>query len=99
MNWMHQVDSGRSELREMHDLHEARMDARFAEFRETMRADMNEFKHEMRSEIAALRLELHDSVTGFDAKMECRFNDLLKWSFVFWCGAVGAIAALAKVLH
>ena len=25
--------------------------------------------------------------------------DLMKWSFVFWCGAVAAIAALAGVLR
>jgi hypothetical protein len=25
--------------------------------------------------------------------------DLLKWSFVFWVGAVGAIAALAGILR
>jgi hypothetical protein len=33
-----------------------------------------------------------------EAKFERRFSDLLKWSFVFWCGAVAAIAALAGVL-
>jgi hypothetical protein len=33
------------------------------------------------------------------ARFERRFGDLLKWSFVFWCGAIGAIAALAKFLH
>jgi hypothetical protein len=26
-------------------------------------------------------------------------GDLIKWSFVFWVGAVGAIAALAGVLR
>jgi hypothetical protein len=26
-------------------------------------------------------------------------SDLMKWSFVFWCGAVAAIAALAGVLR
>jgi hypothetical protein len=27
------------------------------------------------------------------------FGDLIKWSFVFWVGAVGAIAMLAGVLR
>ena len=35
----------------------------------------------------------------FDTKLERRFAELLKWSFVFWVGAVGAIAALARVLR
>ena len=35
----------------------------------------------------------------FDARLERRFGDLLKWSFLFWCGAVGSIAALARVLR
>jgi len=38
---------------------------------------------------------------GFDQmeiRFERRFGDLIKWSFVFWCGAVGAIAMLARVL-
>ena len=34
-----------------------------------------------------------------DARFERRFGDLIKWSFVFWVGAVGAIAALAGVLR
>jgi len=27
------------------------------------------------------------------------FGDLIKWSFVFWVGAVGAIAMLARALR
>jgi hypothetical protein len=26
-------------------------------------------------------------------------GDLMKWSFVFWCGAVASVAALAGVLR
>jgi hypothetical protein len=32
-------------------------------------------------------------------KLEQRSADLMKWSFLFWVGAVGAIAALAGVLR
>ena len=31
--------------------------------------------------------------------VERRFGDLIKWSFVFWVGAVGAIAMLARALR
>jgi hypothetical protein len=34
-----------------------------------------------------------------ETKLEQRTADLIKWSFVFWVGAVGAIAALAGVLR
>jgi hypothetical protein len=34
-----------------------------------------------------------------EARFERRFSDLIKRSFVFWVGAVGAIAMLAGVLH
>jgi hypothetical protein len=33
-----------------------------------------------------------------EARFERRFSDLIKWSFVFWVGAVAAIAMLAGAL-
>jgi hypothetical protein len=38
-------------------------------------------------------------VARLEAKIEKRTADLMKWSFVFWVGAVGAIAVLAGVLR
>ncbi|HYU09695.1 MAG TPA: hypothetical protein VEK77_09975 [Gemmatimonadales bacterium] len=49
----------------------------------------------MRTGFAQLRQEM----AGLETKLERRFGDLIKWSFVFWVGAVGAIAALAGVLR
>jgi hypothetical protein len=49
--------------------------------------------------VGALREEVRVSFAELDARMERRFAELLKWSFVFWVGAVGAIAALAGVLR
>ena len=56
-----------------------------------------------RGEISELRREMH---AGF-ARLESKFGeqlseakaDLIKWSFVFWVGAVLSIAALARVLR
>ena len=62
--------------------------ADFAEFRSEVRADLAEFRNEMRAELGQLRGEI--------ATVR---SDLMKWSFVFWVGAVGAIAALAGVLR
>lgn len=103
---MHQADASRGELLDLNELNqarfdarlsasEARMDGRLAAFEARMDARFAEFREAMHADHAAMRLEIRD----MDAKFERRFNDLMKWSFVFWCGAVGAIAALAKVLR
>jgi hypothetical protein len=43
--------------------------------------------------------ELRQEVAHLEARLERRFSDLIKWSFVFWVGAVVAIAMLAEVLR
>lgn len=52
-----------------------------------LRGDVAELRHEMQIGFAAMREEVAR-----------RASDLIKWSFVFWVGAVGAIAMLAGVL-
>ena len=84
VNWMHHMDANRAELRELMEVYSARIDSRFAEMRQAMETGF------ARAETRSAQLE---------AKFERRFADLLKWSFVFWVGAVGAIAVLAKVLR
>jgi hypothetical protein len=37
--------------------------------------------------------------TKLEALVEKKTADLMRWSFVFWVAAVGAIAALAGVLR
>lgn len=83
VTWMQQVDAQRAELRELNELTFARFDARLGEVRE-----------EMRVGFAGLRQEM----THLETRLERRIADLIKWSFVFWVGAVAAIAMLAGVL-
>jgi hypothetical protein len=52
-----------------------------------------------RADIAELRHEMQIGFTRMETVIERRTADLMKWSFVFWVGAVLAIAALAKVLE
>ena len=59
---------------------------------ESLRGDVAELRHEMQLGFARLEGSL-------DAKIGQLRADLMKWSFVFWVGAVGAIAALAGVLR
>ena len=51
-----------------------------------------------RADLAVLR-EMHEEMARLETRFERRFGDLIKWSFVFWVGAVGAIAMLAGVLR
>lgn len=93
VNWMQQVDAQRAELRELNELNFSRIDGKLAEV--AMRADLAELRQELRVGFANLQQEM----ARLETRFERRFGDLIKWSFVFWVGAVGAIAALARVLR
>lgn len=62
---------------------------------DTHRGDVAELRHEM--QVSFARLE--HRFASMETLIEKRFAELMKWSFVFWVGAVGAIAALAGVLR
>jgi hypothetical protein len=47
----------------------------------------------------AMELRLTEKLAGLDSKIEQKHAGLLKWSFLFWVGAVAAIAGLAGVLR
>jgi ABC-type phosphate transport system auxiliary subunit len=99
VTWMQQVDAQRAELRELNELNFSRFDARLAEAREAMRADLAELRQEIQAGFAKWDGELRQGLARVETKLEQRTADLIKWSFVFWVGAVGAIAALAGVLR
>ena len=54
---------------------------------------------ELRADFVALRHEMRAMETRLTALIAAVKSDLMKWSFVFWCGAVTAVAALAGVLR
>jgi hypothetical protein len=60
----------------------AKLDGRINELAHTTDALRGEFRTELRDGLAGVRLEL--------ASVEGR---LLKWSFLFWCGTMAAVAA------
>jgi hypothetical protein len=57
---------------------------------DSSRADIPELRHEMQVGFARLEARL-------EAAIERSKADLMKWSFVFWVGAVLSIAVLAKL--
>ena len=75
-----------------------RVDARSSdsvERLETVRADVAEVRQELQIGF----VKLLEQMAHLETRFERRFGDLIKWSFVFWVGAVAAIAALAGVLR
>ena len=73
----------------------ARTDARFAEMNSKMDLRFAEQQRWMEARFA----EQRDDMKSLELRFERRFGDLLKWSFVFWCGAVGAVAMLARAFR
>ncbi len=49
-----------------------------------------------RADIAEMRHEMQVGFATLETRFERRVGDLITWSFVFWVGAVGAIAMLAR---
>jgi hypothetical protein len=92
VDWMQRVDAQRAELRELNELNFARVDARLNRVEERFA----EFGREMNARFAQMEATI---VGRLEAKIEQRTADLMKWSFLFWVGAVAAIAALAGVLR
>ena len=66
---------------------------------DSLKADVAELRHEMQLGFARIDGRLEQLKSDLEKTMERRTAELLKWSFVFWVGAVGAIAALAGVLR
>jgi len=103
-----EMHAGLATLREEMLAGFARADARDAELREDMlggfaRADARhaELREDMLGGFARTDAKLAEAAehrAQLEARFERRFGDLIKWSFVFWVGAVGAIAMLAGAL-
>ena len=74
-----------------------------------LRADLAELRQEMRAmearlsekiqAISASTGELVRGLAAVDKRIDEKHAELIKWSFVFWIGAVAAIAALAGALR
>lgn len=51
------------------------------------------------ADIAELRHEMEVGFASVETRIERSTADLMKWPFVFWVGAVGALAMLARALR
>ena len=98
---MVQVEGNRSELHGVMEAWKVTTDSRFTEF--DARLDLRFSEMDLRFSQMDLRLseqqqEMRLGFANLESRLERRFGDLIKWSFVFWCGAVGAVALLARAL-
>jgi hypothetical protein len=74
------------------------VDVQRAELRELADLQFSRFSALLSEQITGLRHEFNVGLARLETKIEQRTADLIKWSFVFWVGAVGAIALLTGVL-
>ena len=69
---------------------------------EDIRAELAAMREEFRAGLRADSGALHARMNALDNTLSAKISDvksdLMKWSFVFWVGAVLAVAALAGVL-
>lgn len=82
------------------------MRSQHAELRAEIRADFAEFRREMQLQFQAQDARFQARFDRIDERFQALENklgdvkaDLMKWSFVFWVGAVTAVAMLAGVLE
>ena len=68
-------------------------------FREGMRADFAELRATLERQLAGMRQEMTESHAALGQRIEGMKSDLMKWSLVFWTGAVLAIAGLTVALR
>ena len=54
---------------------------------------------EFRREVSTRFDRMDQRLATLEVKIADVKSDLMKWSFVFWCGAVASVAALAGVLR
>lgn len=90
VDWMQRVDSSQSEHRELLDLRYSTLESRMHSLQLEVRADIAELRHETQMEFAKVRGEMVGLEMRLTSKIDQRFADLIKWSFVFWVGAVAA---------
>jgi hypothetical protein len=102
VDWMQQVDAQRSEMRQLFDFQFSRFAAFLTEqisgLRQELNGQISGVRQESTGQASSLRHDMEIGFARLETKIEQRSADLIKWSFVFWVGAVGAVALLAGVL-
>jgi len=83
MAWMQSVDDHRAELRELNELNAARIDARFGQIDARF--------GQVEARFGQIDARFGELEARLERKIDQRFADTIKWSFLFWCGAMAAM--------
>lgn len=84
-----------AEMEMRHAEFELRVEKRFAEFELRMEKRFAEFE----KRFTEFEQRTDKRFADLEVKMENRFAELMKWSLVYWVGAVGSIAVLARLIR
>lgn len=112
VEWMNRIDSARTELRDLNEANASRIDGRFDQIEGQFAKIDGRFAKidghfakidgqftKLEGHVDARSTQLESAIARLEIKIEQRTADLMKWSFMFWLGAVAAIAILAGVLN
>ncbi len=112
VEWMNRIDSARTELRDLNEANASRIDGRFDQIEGQFAKIDGRFAEidghfakidgqftKLEGHVDARSTQLESAIARLEIKIEQRTADLMKWSFMFWLGAVAAIAILAGVLN
>ena len=61
---------------------------------QVLSASADRFERRLTEETSKLRVELHEGLAGVRQELATTRFELLRWSFLFWIGQVGAMAGL-----
>ncbi len=102
VDWMQRVDAQRAELRELNELNFSRFTAELQAGMTRTDARIGALEAALAKTDADLRREMETGFARLEIKIEQRTADIMKWSFVFWVGAVvtlvGALATLPRLI-
>ncbi len=105
VEWMNRIDSARTELRDLNEANASRIDGRFDQIDGQFAKIDGQFAKidgrftKLEGHVDARSTQLESAIARLEIKIEQRTADLMKWSFMFWLGAVAAIAILAGILN
>jgi hypothetical protein len=94
-----QLHADMAELRQEMLAMESRLTTAIVTIESKLTAVIAAERADTKAELAGMKGVLAESHAQLSAQIADVKSDLMKWSFVFWCGAVTAVAALAGVLR
>ncbi len=103
VDWFNAVDlTYQTQLKETNELNwerfKATLLAETSSIRGEVRAGLAELREDLRREllgkIGGVRDELHGEIGALTKEMHAMRNELIKWMFIFWSGAVVSLGGL-----